>query len=338
MIHDGRRENSMNRRIVTVLASLVITAAFAAVVDAQQEKIFRVGVLTIVRLDDPQPRGLRDGLKEAGYVQDKNLLLEMPVKDTYDELRPIVKGYTEKNVDVIVTIGGTATQIAKDSTQRIPIVFIGITQPVQSGIVKSEARPDGNITGVTSRGSVELQGKRLEVLRDMVPGLRRTTVLYNARGENPGHAMAVELVQRLAPRLGISVTEKPITSAADLDRALSSLSKESTDAILLICSGLFRRPFKKIVAASIEKKLALTGCNAQDVAEDGALVSYDSDRYRIARRAAWYVDRILKGAKPQDLPIEAPAYFELVINLKTAKRIGLAIPPNVLAGADRVIR
>jgi len=319
----------------TIFAVIIATSV---IIDAQQEKIFRVGVLTILRLDDPRLRGLRDGLKEAGYIEGKNLVLELPVKNTYDELRPVAKGYIEKNFDVIVPIGGTAIQLAKDLTQSIPIVFLGTTQPAQSGIVESLARPGGNLTGLTSRPSIEFQGKRLEILKAVTPGSRRAILLYNARGENPDHAQAVELVKPLAPQLGMSLTEKPITSVADLDRVLSATTRESTDAIFLICSTLFSGSFKKIVAASIEKKLALIGCNAQDVAERGALLSYDSDRYRIGRRAASYMDRILKGAKPKDLPIEAPEYFELVINLKTAKQIGLTIPPNVLARADRVIR
>jgi putative ABC transport system substrate-binding protein len=327
----------VNGRIVAALAGLIICAVFTRICDAQPEKTFRVGVLTILRLDDPRLMGLRDGLKEAGYIEGKNLLLELPVKNTFDDLRPIAKGYVEKNFDLIVAFGGTATQLAKDLTQTIPIVFLGTTEPAESGIVKSEARPGGNLTGLTARPSVELQGKRLEILRDVVPGLRRATVLYNGRGENPGHEQAMALLRRLAPQLGISITEKPITSVTDLDRALSSMSRESTDAIFLICSSLFSRPFNKIIAASREKRLAFIGCNAQAV-ERGALVSYESDRYRVGRRAAAYADKILKGAKPQELPIEAPAYFELVINLKTAKQIGVTIPPNVLARADRVIR
>ena len=132
--------------------------------------------------------------------------------------------------------------------------------------------------------------------------------------------------------------EKPIKSTPDIERALASVSKDTTDGLFVICSSLFRDPIKKIAAVAIQKRLALTGCRLPDVTEQGILVSYRADPYRMGHRGAWYVDRILKGTKPQDLPVEAPTYFELVIDLKTAKLIGLTIPPNVLARADKVIR
>src|SRR5262249_48398140 len=148
-------------------------------------------------------RGFRDGLKEAGYIEGKNLQLNIPNVKTYDELRPIANGYVEKKMDIIVTDGGTATGIAKEATNEIPIIFIfGLVDPVAAGLVKSLARPETNITGMTSHPGPEIQGKRLELFKEAVPTLRRVVLLYNARGENPGQAMSLAVVQGVAPKLG----------------------------------------------------------------------------------------------------------------------------------------
>jgi ABC-type uncharacterized transport system substrate-binding protein len=218
-------------------------------------------------------------------------------------------------------------------------VFVGSQDPIASGLVKSVARPEANVTGVASATDAEVDGKRLEVFKEAVPTLRRVAVLYNARGENPGHAKRLTLVQKIAPALGLKLIEKPIKSTADIEPALASVSKDTTDGLFIICSSLFRDPIKKIAAVAMQKRLALTDCRASDgTTGEGILLSYGVDRYRIGHRGAGYVDRILKGTKVQDLPVEAPTYFELVINLKTANQIGLTIPPNVLARADRVIK
>ena len=250
----------------------------------------------------------------------------------------MAKAYIEKKFDVIIAMGATAPLIAKDLTQEIPIVFVGASDPIASGLVKSTARPEANVTGVASATDVEMQGKRLEVFKEAVPTLRRVAVLYNARGENPGHAKRLASVQKVATALGLKLIEKPVKSAADIERALASVSKDNTDGLFVICSSLFRDPIKKMAAVAIQKRLALAGCRVPDVTEQGSLLSYGADRYRIGHRGAWYVDRILKGTKPQDLPVEAPTHFELIIDLKTAKQIGLTIPPNVLARANKVIR
>jgi len=327
----------MNKKsVVSLLAILILASVHPA--DAQQTKVYHVAVLTLGSPDIPDIKGLRDGLKEAGYVEGKNLILDIAAKETFDELRPTAKAYVEKKFDVIVALGGTAPLIAKESTQEIPIVFVGSSDPILGGLVKSVARPGANVTGVARATDVEIHGKRLEVLKEAVPTLRRVAVLYNARGENPQHAEVLALVQKVAPNLGLRLAEKPIKSTADIERALSSVSKDTTDGLFVLCSSLFRDPIKKIAAVAMQKRLALTGCRAPDVTEQGALLSYGADTYRLGHRGAWYVDRILKGTKPQDLPVEAPTYFELIINLKTAKQIGVTIPPNVLARADKVIK
>src|SRR5262249_765993 len=297
----------------------------ASFAEAQQGKVYHVGVLGVGD-NTPQTKGLRDGLKEAGYVEGKNLVLDISVKENYDELRSIAKVYVEKKLDVIVASGATAPLLAKELTQDIPIIFVGTSDPIASGLVKSFSHPEANITGVTGRTEFDVHGKRLEIFKEAVPSLRRVAVLYNARGENPVHAKSLALVQKVAPDIGVKLVEKPIKSTSYLNRVLASPSKGDPVGLFLICATLFRDPFKEISAVAIQKKLALMGCYT-DETEKGGLVSYDADRYRIGHRSASYVDRILKGTKPRDLPVEAPIYFELVINLKTAKQIGLTIPP-----------
>jgi putative ABC transport system substrate-binding protein len=317
---------------LSVLALLLISIRLA---EAQLPKVHRVGVLYHAG-DTPALKGLREGLKEAGYIEEKNLLLDINLNKTPAELHSIAKRYKEKKIDVIVAIGSTATTIAKGATQEIPIVFMFSSDPVRSGFVKSQARPETHITGLAAYTDYELQGKRLEVFKEAVPTLRRVAVLYDARAGSEHHARSFELVRKLAPSLGLKLAAKPIKSTAEVDETLASLS--NVDGIFIICGNLFQQQVKKIAATARERKLPLTGCPTWQIDEPGVLVRYETDVYRIGHRAAWYVDRILRGAKPQDLPVEAPTRFELTLNLNTAKQIGLTIPPDVLARADRVIR
>jgi putative tryptophan/tyrosine transport system substrate-binding protein len=327
----------MNKSVVGVaLCAMLFALCFSA--EAQQAKVYRVGVLVVGGADIPQINGLRDAMKDYGYIEGKNLDLEVSAKENYDAYRPLIKSYKEKNVDVLVTIGGTATIVVKDIAPEMPAVFSFGSDPVQAGLIKSIARPDSNLTGVTTRIGPEFQGKRLEIFKEAVPTLRRATVLYNARGENPGHEINFKMLRESAPKLDIHLIAKPIKVVSDLDTALQTLSKETSDGVFVIGSSMFRTRFNKIVPAAIQKKVPVMGNEAFHVTEDWALLSYDSDRFHIGQRLAWYVDRILKGAKPADLPVEQPTKFELVINLKTAKQIGLTIPPSVLARADKVIR
>ena len=268
-------------------------------------------------------------------MEGKNLLLDIPNVKTYDELRPISRGYAEKKVNVIVTQGATATVIAKEATKEIPIIFIwGVADPVQAGFVKSVAHPATNITGVTSFVGPEISGKRLELFKEAVPSLRRVAVLHNARGEVPGREKTLNVLREAAIKLGLTLTEKPAKSVNDVEEAVHTLSKQTTDGIFVLVSGLFAEPCKRIAAIATQERLPLSGCEE----EKGILLSYGPHAYRTGHRGAWYVDKILTGTKPQDLPVEATTKFEFIINLKTAKQIGVTIPPNVLARADRVIK
>ena len=227
--------------LVYVLSALILATIHLA--EAQQGKVYHVGVLSIG--DNPSVKGFRDGLKNAGYVEGKNLVLDIPVKQNYDELRPIAKAYVEKKFDVIVGMGGTVTLLAKELTQDIPILFVGTGDPIATGLVKSLARPEANVTGVATLTDFELYGKRLEIFKEAVPTLRRVAVSYNARGENPVHAKILALVQKVAPDIRVKLVETPIKSTADLDHLLSSISKDTADGLFPICATLFRDPFKK---------------------------------------------------------------------------------------------
>jgi len=229
----------MSKNILAIALATVILAP-PLLVEAQQQKVYRAGVLMLGSPDIPTMKGLRNGLKDAGYVEGKNLILDAPAIETIDELRSTAKAYIEKKFDVIVSSGAAAPLIARELTREIPIVFVGASDPVGSGLVKSAARPETNITGVASATDVEIQGKRLEVFKEAVPTLRSVAVLYNARGENPGHAKSLALVQKVAPALGLKLIEKPVKSTADIERALASVSKDTTDGLFVICSSLFR--------------------------------------------------------------------------------------------------
>ena len=330
--------------LLYTLAAVILAAilpAAAQLAEAQPGKVYRVGILTSPGKAEErgQIKGLRDGLREAGYIEGKNLQLSIPEVRSYDELRSVAKGYVAKRTDAIVTSSGTATGIAKEATKEIPIIFIwGVSDPVDMGLVKSLARPESNITGLTSEPGAEISGKRLELFKEAIPGLRRVVLLHNARGENLMHAARLTVVRELAPRIGLTLQEKPAKAGGDIDEALRNLSKEPSDGIFIICSGLFNEPFKKIVAVASQKKLPLWNCFPDQTGGQGALISYHPDTYRNGHRGAWYVDKILKGTKPADLPVEQPTKFELVINLRAAKQIGLTIPPNVLVRADKVIK
>jgi putative tryptophan/tyrosine transport system substrate-binding protein len=335
----------IGHRVKTILLLIVFVLANIHFAEAQQSaKVYRVGVLSIAQsltrlsADSVALKGLREGLKEAGYVEGKNLVLDIPLKKTYAELPSVAERYKAEKVDAIVTVGGTATGIAKEATGAIPIVFLFAGDPVGAGLVKSLARPETNLTGLTSDTDVEFTSKRIEIFKESVPTLQRVILLYNARGENSAHDMRLALIQKVAPTLGLKLTEKPIKSPDSVEQVVSSVSKDSTDGLFVICSSLFETAFKNMASKTIQKRLALFGCTERHVLEHGALVAYDTDRYRLGHRGAWYVDRILKGTKPADLPVEQPTKFELVINLKTAKQIGITIPQSVLARADKVIK
>ncbi|MGH7773296.1 MAG: ABC transporter substrate-binding protein [Candidatus Binatia bacterium] len=326
----------MKKLFLFLLSTLALFMG-PALAGQQQSKVYRVGVIVEKDLHPPQIKGLRDGLEEAGYIEGKNLVLDLLQEETYDRLRASVKVYTEQKIDAIIAISSAETAVAKEVTDKIPIIFMPAGYPVQLGFVRSLANPGTNLTGLTFFTDPEEVGKQLEVFKEAVPSLRQVVVLFDGRRDNAVTAMSLAVVRKVAARLAIKLTEKPVMSAAEAEQALSSLPNKNAPGAFIICGPLFKT-LKKIASIAIKKRAPLFGCGATQVAEEMVLLTYAPDLYYIGYRGAWYVDRILKGARPQDLPVETPIKFELVINQKTAKEIGITIPPEVLILADRVFR
>ena len=327
---------SISRSAVLVLLTFILflrlEIAFAV---GKQTGTHRVAILSFGDLERPLIRGLRYGLRKLGYVEGKNLLLSMPSVKTVDELRAAAAGYARsKTIDVIVTAGGIVTSIAKEVMPKYPIVFIAVSDPVSSGIVESLARPGTPITGITYDASVVVHGKRLEMFKGFVPSLRRALVLYDDREENRVRAETTSVVRKVASRADIKLEERPVKSVQDAERVVSSFSNPG--GVFTICTTLFSN-LRGISIIARERRLPLFGCSTTHV-EEGALLAYAPDLYHIGVRGASFVDRVLNGTKPENLPVENPTKFELIINLETAKAVGITIPPEGLQRADKVIR
>jgi putative ABC transport system substrate-binding protein len=233
----------------------------------------------------------------------KNLQLNISSVKTYDELRPIVKDYVERRVDVIVTTSGTATFIARDATKEIPFILSGRGDPLTSGLVVS-GPSRGEYHGLTSEAGDQIYAKRLELLRKRFQACVEWPCCTMS-GRNPAHAIRAALIRETAPKPGLRLIEKPAKSVAEIDDALRTVSKQNSDGIFIICSGLFAERTKKINELAIQKKLPAYECNPEGRATDALLV-YNVDRYSMGHRGAWYVDRVLKGTKPSELPVEQP--------------------------------
>jgi putative tryptophan/tyrosine transport system substrate-binding protein len=275
----------------------------------------------------------RQGLRDLGYVEGKNILIEYRFADgKIDRLHSLAAELVDLKVNVIVTAGPSVTGPVKQATSTIPIVMAQDTDPVGNGFVASLARPGGNITGLSSY-SAELNGKRLELLKEIIPRLSRVAVL--GMSSNPGNSQALKDTELAAEQFGVKVQYFEIRHPKDIETALQTASKGRAEAVIVFnAPSHIQRP---IPSLAIKNRLPAIYFNATSV-DDGGLMSYGTSIRDLDRRAATYVDKILKGAKPADLPVEQPTKFELVINLKTAKQIDLTIPPNVLARADKVIR
>jgi putative ABC transport system substrate-binding protein len=329
--------------LLFVLSSLgysqnVVAQMKTAAAREQQSKVYHVIVIVAGKLDfiPPQIRGLRSRLEGLGYIEGTNLVYDLLQEETYDALRASVKASIQKKVDVIVTLSEAETAIAQEVTDKIPIVFMPVGDPVRARFIRSLASPGTNLTGLTYMEPTSL-AKQLEVFKEVVPSLRQILVFFERRKENPITAPTLALVREVAEYMKIRLIEKPITSVAEAEHAISLLPKNPMTGVFHICTGFFRR-LKTIASIGMERRLPIFGCSARQVADEGALLTYAPDLYYIGYRGAWYADRILKGARPQDLPVETPKKFELVINLKTANALGIKIPPETLQRADRVIR
>jgi putative tryptophan/tyrosine transport system substrate-binding protein len=312
-----------------------------AVVQAQQpKKVPRIGYLSGIdaATETARAEAIRLALRELGYIEGQNIAIEYRYAEgKSDRLPELAAELVRLKVDIIVTGGFRPILAARNATKTIPIVMVGQgPDPVEAGFVESLARPGGNVTGITNLGR-ELGGKRLELLKEAVPKLVRVAVLYDPTV--PGTAREVKEDLAVEARaLGLTVRSWEVRDADGFERVFAALNKERPDGLYVPTAGaLMNANQKRIVNFALKSRLPSVYGRREDI-EVGGLISYGADFVDIYRRVATYVDKILKGAKPADLPVEQPTKFELVINLKTAKQIGLTIPQKVLGRADRVIK
>jgi len=313
---------------------LMITVGFT---DAQQPtKVPRIGFLiaSSPSVNAARIAAFQQGLSELGYVEGKSIVIEWrSAEGKLDQLPALAEQLVRLNLDVIVTAGPADTRAVKNATNTIPIVMTFDNDPVGNGFVASLARPGGNVTGLSTLAP-ELSGKQLELLKATVPKLSRVAVLGNSA--NPGNALALKEIERAAAALKLHSLD--VLDPRDIEPAFFNATKAGGEAILLLGSPVLNSAKRtRIFELAAKYRLPASYYTAEWV-EAGGLMTYGASRNDLARRAASFVDRILKGTKPADLPVEQPTKFEFVINLKTAKQIGLTIPPNVLARADRVIK
>jgi putative ABC transport system substrate-binding protein len=328
----------MKRAAVPSILVAVVLLAVAVIVEAQQPaKVGRVGYLTIASLSSNEARveTFRQALRDLGYVEGKNVVIEWRSADGKRERQgQVAAELVRLKVDVIVTSGQSMTRAAKEATTTIPIVMANDNDPVGNGFVASLARPSGNITGLSTLAP-ELSGKQMELLKESIPKLSRVAVLGNSN--EPSYPQTLKEIKLAATALGVQLQPLDVLGPKDIETAFRAATKTNVGALLVLNSALVTDHRIQIVNLALKSRLPAIYPSSlwMDV---GGLMSYGSSRIDLSRRAATYVDKILKGAKPSDLPVEQPTKFELVINLKTAKQIGLTIPPNVLARADRVIK
>lgn len=326
--------------LVFSLLPLLALGVFHSVEAQQPAKVHRIGYLTGSLITSPSREAFRHGLSELGYTEGKNIIIEWRAwEGNQERQRAFAADLARLKVDVIVAVGSGDIRAAREATATIPIIMVSGGDPVASGFVASLARPGGNITGLATLRP-ELTGKQLELLKEIVPKLSRVAVFISSGMQDRTKVLKeLELAaESLRMKLQMLDIQSSAQASKDFEASFRAAVTERADAIVMLASGPQLRPNRKqVIDLAVQNRLPVIYRGAQDV-EAGGLVSYgmyELDRYR---RAAIYVDKILKGAKPVDLPVEQPTKFELVINLKTAKQIGVTIPPNVLARADRVIR
>jgi putative tryptophan/tyrosine transport system substrate-binding protein len=323
---------------ITLLTLCAMHFALCGSASAQQpKKIPRIGLLYSVSASSGAPRNeaFRQGLRELGYVEGSNILLEYRYADSkLDRLPDLAAELVRLKVDVIVTSGPGPTRSAKAATVTIPIVMARDTDPVGNGFVASLARPGGNITGLSSLAP-EISGKHVELLKEIVPRLARLAVLGTST--TPGNGQVLKEIEIAAGAFAVTPQYLDVLNVGDIDPAFRAAVKGHADAILVLGSGIYASRRKQVVDLTVKNRLPAI-YRSREYMEEGGLITYGVNPFDLDRRAATYVDKILKGAKPADLPVEQPKKFEFIVNLNAAKHIGLTIPPNVLARADKVIR
>jgi len=327
----------MKRRDACMLLGSVPLAWQLAARAQQPQRIPRIGFLTTVPLVLIRPRteAFQQSLRELGYVEGKNIVVEWRSADgQQDRLPALAAELVRLKVDIIVSAGAAATRPAREATATIPIVMTQENDPVASGFVASLARPGGNITGMSTL-STELHGKQLELLKQTVPGLARVAVLGSST--DPGNARSLREMEAAARALNLQMQYLDVLGPGDLEAASLAIGKGRAGAVLLLPTFVLAVLGEQLADLGLKSRLPVMGF-ARQSATQGSLMFYGASTIDLTRRAATYVDKILKGAKPADLPVEQPTRFELVINLKTAKAIGLTIPQALLLPADEVIQ
>ena len=324
------------RTFLAGTGAVLLAAPLAAEAQQPAGKVYRVGVLVLAPLSarPQQWEAFRQGLREQGYLPGKNILLEFRSADGKPErLAELAAELIQANMDVIVGSGTPPVQVLQKATQTIPIVMANVGDPVGAGIVASLARPGGNITGL-SLLATELSAKRLEILKASLPGLARIAVLGNPT--NASVQLKVKETASAARLLGLQFQSLEVRVPGDLETQIQAAARARADALVTADDQFLSSHREQVVHLAMRHRLPVAS-EFREFAEAGSLCSYGPSLTDLARRTATYVDRILKGAKPADLPVEQPTKFELVINLKTAKALGLTIPQSLLLRADQVI-
>jgi putative ABC transport system substrate-binding protein len=319
--------------------SMLLALPFSA--HAQQpKKVPRIGYLSQsdAASESIRSEGIRLALRDRGYIEGQNIAIEYRYAEGKPDRYPeLLAELMRLKVEIIIAAGGDPLILAaKNATKTIPIVMVGVgSDPVEAGLVESLARPSGNVTGITNL-SIELGGKRLELLKEAVPKVVRVAVLYDPA--NPPNVREVKEVLPVAARaLRLTIQPWEVRAADDIDKVFAALNKQRPDGLYVLGSPLMRANRKRFVGFALKSRLPSVYISRENV-EAGGLMSYGADQAESYRRVAYFVDRILKGTKPADLPVEQPMRFELVVNLKTAKQIGLTIPQWTLMKADKVIQ
>ena len=327
----------MNARRIFIFTLTVGMLVAPLAADAQPPvKVWRIGWLIPgdpSRL--PMLEGFRQGLRELGYVECKNLVIDLRAAEgRYERLPRLAAELISLKPDVVVAVSTPTALAAKDATRTIPIVMIAVGDPVGTGLVGSLARPAGNITGV-SLFNTELSGKGLQLLKEALPKVSRVAFLWNSL--NPQSAVILKETQIAAAALGVTLQPLGVRGPEDLQSALAAMTRERAGALVVVPDQMFTSNRTSIIGFAATNRLPAMYF-AREYVEAGGLMSYGPNLYENYRRAATFVDKILKGAKPAELPVEQPTKFELVINLKTAKTLGLTIPQSILIRADHVIQ
>jgi putative ABC transport system substrate-binding protein len=330
----------MKKAAVSSILIVVALLTLALIAGAQQPaKIPRVGILFIGGRDQPHLEAFKQGLRERGYTEGKNIVLDYRYAEgNVDRLPSLAAELVQLKVDVIVTTSGNSARAARQATRAIPIVLTTGADPVKTGLAESLAKPGGNVTGL-SIIEEDLSGKRVEILTETFPKMTRVAYLWNpvAVAYSASGNLSYDQVEKATKAVGVQLLSYKVSSFAEIKKAFADMPKVRPHALVVLQSPLMTLNSKRIVELALEQHLPGMYPSNQFV-QEGGLMAYGPVIADLYRRAATYVDKILKGTKPTELPIEQPMKFELVINLRTAKQIGVTIPPNVLLRADKVIK